>query len=261
MPYGRRRRGYYRRGRRGRRLSNYNIATKTSAKSQSKQIYSLKKRINWIQRRFKPEIKIQQRGLEVTPLPIPADDVGTYFNNIYPVTQHGNTDIVPDPDNYEQDRFQRLQSFTLYGSIHYEGIKPNSSPVTTRIVIIQAKIASPQIYQPADIFTSMNDTASTFASTMGPLQNGLSRFCNVLYDHKYTISYQRSVCNIRVVLNRLAPCYQDANSAQSGGDSDNNNPKGAIYVFYSLHVHDSDPGTSTTPTMHSMFYKLAYTSN
>ena len=43
-------------------LSNYNIATKTGRKSQAKQIYYLKKRINKIQRLTKPEIVTIQRN-------------------------------------------------------------------------------------------------------------------------------------------------------------------------------------------------------
>lgn len=262
MAYGRKRRGYSRRGRRGRRLSSYNIATKTSAKSQSKQIYALNRRISYIQRMTKPQMKVQQAGL-TEPQEFSGDAYVNLFGTpIYPRLETGSTFVPSTTDTPKaQNRFSRLQRFSLYANIHYF-TAPTSGilPVTFRVIIVQTKVASADAIVPADIFTSMNNDTSYFAGTFGPLQNGLARQIKVLSDKRYTLSFQRPSITVQTHLKYLMPVYYDKNTSSSDESSNNTIPKGAIYVFVSSKVITSTLPSDVTTKMDAM-WKLVFTSN
>lgn len=266
-------RRYYRRRRTSRRrtLSNYRIATRTGARAQAKQIYALKKRINYIQKRTKPEILITRR----TATPIISDgSITTVIGNVQFAYGSGATGSfqpqLPLPTTelnggsgvLSPDRFARLHSFKLTGSINYADTPTVSvTPYVLRMVILQNRQTRSALVTPADVFL---DTNPVFNS----LQTGLSRTARVLSDRRYYLSYQRPVIAIKTVLKRLTNFYNDTTSAGTStgdGSSTSSEPvqKGCIFVCYVYRAMlNPNLPEGTTPTGNiyvNLEGKLAYT--
>lgn len=257
------RKRYNRRRNAKKSLSNYNIATKTGAKSQAKQIYYLKKRINRIQRMNKPEIITIQR----TGQPIDARSSQGFFGWIINTNSEGVAGITPSlgPQEsniigqttaYPPNNFARLHSFSLYGNMHYELNNVEREPITLRIVIIQTKTTRGSDVNAGDVFTSGFNNLDHFESTFGPLQTGLARTCKVLSDKRYTLTSQRPSVNIRTNLRYLKNYYRDNNSSSTSGSSSESVGKGTIYVLYS--IYSISAAVNKMATLETVC-KLAYT--
>lgn len=265
MPISRNRRASRRRA--NRTLSNYKIATKTSARAQARQIYALKRQIQRIQSRTKPEtVVIQRTAQDISPgdnsvmygtvqwftqtttasgvVPGLAPQLGPSVN-----TTAGDTGSSAGVPN----NFARLLSFTLYGDFRYEEYVDTNNPFTLRIVIVQSKTTRNSVIGPNDVFTSSNTGASAFAQVFGPLQCGLSRTARVLSDKRYTLSYQRPTVTIKTRLRYLSSFYRDSASAESGASSSDALGKGTIYVLYAFYASHF----TVFPELHLMC-KLAY---
>lgn len=251
--------------RRGRRtLSNYSIATRTSSRSQAKQIYGLKKLVYKIQRRTKPEIVTIQRSTPPISTTNTTGQIGWITSgNSQVLWAQPNLGPVADQNSGAGDavvpnNFARLQSFNLYGNLQYNEPSTTSVPETWRIVIVQTiqTRATNNSLGPTDIFTSGEPGSNSFNATFGPLQTGLSRTVKVLSDKRYTLTYQRPNITIRTRLRYLKPFYRDQASSSSGSNSSEAVPKGAIFVFFSRYT--ASTLTEAVSTMNFM-YKLAYT--
>jgi len=250
-------------------LSNYKIATRTSARSQAKQIYALKKRINRIQRMTRPETRIVQHyaaPIDVTSqggkqtsikwvilnssgesdtTPQITPSLGPVVNN----TETGST--VAEPNN-----FARLNSFTLYGNIQYETPTSNVKPVAIRILICQLKASRPLPIYADDVFSGITGASNDFISVYGPLQTGLARNVKVLSNKRYVLSFQRPNIAIKTRLKYLLSFYRDVNNASGGAGSSDTIAKGSIMVFYSVFGPVTEQGNEITLNFN---YKLAYT--
>ena len=202
MAYFRKRYNRYRRGKKY--LSNYNIATKTGAKSQAKQIYYLKKRVNRIQRLTKPEIvTIQRNSSKINLLSsqgvvewiggLPINEMT--YKYIEPNLGPSSTNVIGTDQSPVPNNFARLLNFKLYGNMQYTGVTSSSVPVNLRVVIVQTRSARDQLNQ-NDIFTSNSTQIDNFSAVFGPLQTGLARTCKVLSDKRYCLSFQKPSVNI-----------------------------------------------------------------
>ena len=246
-----RRRYVRRRAARRKTLSNYRIATRTSSKAQSRQIYALKRRIDVIQRRTKPEILISRRAMS-SVLNFTANTIGRALwgsvgsvNFLPPLgSLTGDLDTTVPANN-----FARLLSFTLYGNFYYtDPPYYQDNPIRLRIVIAQLKATRSDAPDESDVFSRGNASSPSY----GPLQTGLARTLKVLSDRHYTLSYQRPNIGIKTKLKYLIPFYRDANSASSNAASEAI-AKGGIYVFYSVY------GATFTNCSLALEGKLAFT--
>ena len=261
-------RRYARRGRTARRrtLSNYRIATRTGAKAQSRQIYALKKRINYIQRRTKPEILITRR----TGAPIVSDGVFTPVTGLVNFAYGGGSVATFQPQLptigtesnggagvLSPNRFARQLSFKLTGSISYSDTPTaNATPYVLRVVILQTRATRSDLVGANDIFLDSNPVFNS-------LQTGLARTARVLSDRRYYLSYQRPVIAIKTVLKRLLNYYNDSTSQASATTGSEGVPKGCIFVAYAYKpmINPAQP-EGTTPTGNIFINwegKLAYT--
>nr|WDW25918.1 MAG: putative capsid protein [Canine stool-associated circular virus]WDW25920.1 MAG: putative capsid protein [Canine stool-associated circular virus] len=259
MAYGRRRtsRRRYSRSRKG-ALSNYRIATRTSARAQATQIYSLKRRINAIQRRTRPEIQVNYTA-------------GTLVTNSSTTAQSyvwGSSAYIPnlgaavaETSTSPQNNFARLQSWTGYFTASYSSITATTQPVSFRLLVVQTRATRAEAFQFADLFNFVqgsgadlnNAIANTTALTAfsGPLKEGLARTAKVLCDRKFYLSYQRPQISQRISLRRLLNYYKYhvTNPSEDIG-------KGAIYAYIIAYT----PQSSGAPTYQfNLNAKLAFT--
>lgn len=256
MAYRRSARKISARRRARRALSNYRIATRTSAKSQSRQIYALNKKINYIQKRTKPEIAISRRTIDST-LAFTSNSTGSVQWNPGPTSafipslgsQSGDLNIAGT--SLKINNFARLLSFTLYGNFYYSQAPTGTdNPIRLRIVIAQLRATRAEAPNQNDVFAGGNAGSAVY----GPLQTGLARTLKVLSDRHYTLSYQYPNVVIKTPLRYLMPYYRDGNiSTSSGNASSESIAKGGIYVFYAVY------GATFTNCSLSLEGKLAYT--
>lgn len=228
-------------------LSNYHIATRTSAKAQSRQIYAIKRRINYIQRLTKPEIVIAQHvsNSSSTGTPSPVIDfssAATGVMSLYWNAANGSDNFVnPKLDNVpnatNDNKFIRLNSFFLGGTLQYSTVSATVRPFALRVVIVQTRATRQSAPDTSDIFSglvsgSLNDRT---IAVYGPLQNGLARTVKVLSDKRYILSYQRPNVVLHTSLKRIMNMYYDLNTDTGSSTSSEPIPKGAIFVFIAWH--------------------------
>lgn len=246
-------------------LSNYKIATRTSAKAQSRQIYALKKRMNTIYRMTKPEIRIQQRNSPAYTL-----NANTVAGVTFLTTGSTNSfDIVPRLGTVSSsvinsnpiNNFARLRGFNLYGHLEYSTLSATAQPITVRLVIVQTRTTRAEALNANDIFSTAGSDSNHFNAVFGPLQLGLARTCRVLSDKRYVLSYQRPAINMRTNLRRLLSFYRDtanfASTSASSGSESESIAKGTIYVFYACYGN----GYTDNPATMNFTYKLAFIDN
>ena len=250
-----RRRYVRRRAARRKTLSNYRIATRTSSKAQSRQIYALKRRIDVIQRRTKPEIMIHRRiGNAILNFTTSASGLFEWSSppgsvQFAPPLGTQTSDLNTASSVTPSNNFARLLSYTLYGNFYYTDL-PNdqNGPVRLRVVICQLRATRGEVLGPSDVFSNGNAGSAVY----GPLQTGLARTLKVLSDRHYTLSFQRPNIAIKTKLKYLLPFYRDSNASGSATSSESW-AKGGIYVFYSVY------GATFTNCSLSLEGKLAYT--
>lgn len=231
-------------------LSNFKIATRTSAKAQSRQIYALKKRVNRIYRMNKPEVRLQERV--ATGVTLSSTDPGVVTFPTY--SGSSSTGIIPflgtrtlvEQGNAPVNNFARLRSFNLYGNLEYATLTTTSQPVTLRLVIIQTKNTRAQAFTAADVFS--DGANPSFQRVYGPLQYGLARIGKVLSDKRYILSYQRPSVTIRTNLRYLVNFLRTETAETID--------KGTIYVFYAV----TGSGETNSATL-NLSYKLAFIDN
>lgn len=270
MAYGKKK-GYKRPYRKSRKLSNYNIATKTSARAQSKQIYALKKRVNQIYRLTKPETQIQTRS-SVSPLSLTGVTAGGYsfvqdsssntsYNvvpSVFWATAPSSTGGTSEPVN----NWVRSYSFTLYGNWQYNTVDSANTPLTLRIVILQTKKTRSDSITADDVFTNSDSTAGPrFSAVYGPLQDGITATGRVLSDKRYNLNFQRPNVSIKTALRYLYNFRRDTAAATSSGGSEGV-PAGSINVFYALYgIGPSGATTTLSTSTLNLMYKLAWSDN
>lgn len=256
MAYRRSARKISARRRARRALSNYRIATRTSAKSQSRQIYALNRKINYIQKRTKPEILICRKTIN-SILAFTSNSTGRVLwtaaagssNAFVPPLGNSTTDLNSAATSSPANNFARLLSFTLYGNFYYSQAPTGTdNPIRLRVVIAQTKATRTEAPDQNDIFANGNAGTAVY----GPLQTGVARSMKILSDRHYTLSYQYPNIVIKTPLRYLLSYYRDSNSAGSSGTSEVIS-KGAIYVFYAVY------GATFTNCSLSLEGKLAYT--
>lgn len=239
-------------------LSGYSIATKTSARAQSKQIYALKKRVNQIYRLTKPETQIQvrqataitQTSSTVNSANFPQSGSSTnaaITPSVFFATT-GNETTGAEPVN----NWVRSHSLSIFGNWQYDTVDSANAPLTLRLVIVQQKKTRQNQLAANDIFQG----DSSFTQTFGPLQDGITATCRVLSDKRYNLNFQRPNINIKTSLRYLYNFRRDTSSTL-GGTSSDGSPAGSIYVFYSIYGSVTELPTNTL----QIGYKLAWSDN
>lgn len=263
-------------GRRGNRrtLSSYSIATRTSAKAQSRQIYALRRRMTRIQRLTKPEIKIAP--LVNGALATDEGVIPTGYTNVRVFTPQSLSNIVSESTNNPgagvavlDGRFARLQSITLKGIVTYRtsvitgaGDYPpeyadlQRSMAMMRVVLIQLKSTrSNGLPAPSDVWSytvagSDQAEGTTYLTPLalmrGPLRLGLGRIAKVLSDKTYMLSDTRQAVNIKTKLRYLKPWYRSQTEDIA---------KGTVAMYVMMYTAD----TLTSDIVFDYVSKCAYT--
>lgn len=234
-----------------RTLSGYNIASRTSARNQSKQIYSLSRKVNYLTRLNRPEIKVEEGE-------------STYSFNTNFTVPYGfffNPQFDAIDGNFIRTRSLRLGGSLRY-SDNYDEITINQGyirSVSVRILIYQLRQAtssdSPSL---ANILQLDGNLAALDAYR--PFNAGASQSCKILYNGIYTVSNEHPIVhfNISIPGRRLLNMSWLTNGASDADEPEFTVPKGAIAIYF------IQSGLATGSTFNNIvsvdeFHKLAYT--
>lgn len=183
MAYGKKR--YYKRKfkRRGMgTFSRYKTYKNRSSKAQAYQIYRLNKKVNTIQKRTKPEIKIEN-----------ADN--NYYNSgAISVTGYRQQIkmIAPFSGTPYKGRLVRLQNVKVWGNLEYMGDAEFAKPIQVRMIFYQSKGkgvdhdgANNVMFDPATFF---RNTATNLEEYNGPLSPGITSNIKIVKDKRVVLN-------------------------------------------------------------------------
>lgn len=204
MAYGRyRRRRSYRRNRRT--LSNRSVYGKTSARSQAKQIASLRNRINSVYRKTKPEIK-NLLGASITHKFSSGALSDVWFAGVFPMpTLNSGTDKGMIGNYCKPISLQLNGTFEYYNSSATGYHDSESSGCMARVIIVQRK--TPEDYttthELSEFIPSPSYTGAEYTTmAVKPLQTGITEKWDVLADKRFVLT---SDSNQRIFRMRVKP--------------------------------------------------------
>lgn len=208
MAYAKRMFKRYRKNfRNGRTLTTRNIFNNKGARSQARQINALKKRINAVNKKCSPEVKVVESN-DTTSIGFAANNSITGTQQAYlttiPVPNEGTSDSTRIGDKIKllpAEVFMTLQYEEFYNSLSGGfstlQIPIQSSAIQARVVFIQSKSAGQTltINSLSQIFKfnpyRSNDNASLIDAQMAmkmPFQTGITAKWNILSDKLITVS-------------------------------------------------------------------------
>lgn len=214
MPYAKRSFKRYRKNfRNNRALTTRRIFNNKSAKSQAKQIYALRKSINYVRNQCKPEVKVVETPIVINEFTsTTSGDEPILVNNMW---RRYNID-VPSSGNNDNNRIGnmvKMLPLTWYINAQY-GRKTNSSSgipyynlinegtgACFRLIAVQAKQSMKQPPTPTDLFPLFEDYPNwqtTISNMNCPYRNGITTNYNILYDKVKYINDNRPIYNKRL---------------------------------------------------------------
>lgn len=253
MAYGRRRyRSRYRKSprryRRGSKFSRYNTFRYRSAKAQANQIYSLNKKVNKIEQRTKPEIKIFQNAYNFSM----SDFCGHVYGGL---TTGINSSI--------QGRIARLQDISAWFNVWKSPtVAENMFTSTIRVIVFQIRqsMSSNDFpFHAYDIFNisnaEMENTDMTvrkrayMRAIFGPLKYGISTKVKILRDFKVSISPDRQRASKRMKIKNPITIEKSQVSSE---------PYPQNGVFYTALYTCNKQGMTTDEVQFQCNVKVAY---
>lgn len=238
MTYARRS-TYRRKGRRGNRtLSTRRIFNNKGAKAQAKQIYALRKSINRVARKCRPEVKVVESSIRIDEFTsTTSGDEPSLVNNMWRRTQVA-LPVRGDGDNQFIGNLITYLPITWFVNAQY-GRKTNSSNgipyynmvnegtgACMRLVAVQTKRSLNSAPTPSDLFPLFENYPNwqtTISNMNCPYRNGITNDWNILYDKVKYINQDKPVWNRRL---KIRP--KDKKVLWEEGFTF---PKGTIFLF------------------------------
>lgn len=250
-------------------LSTKRIFNYKNAKAQAQQIYQLRRRIDRVLQKTKPEVKIVETGrTERMLLPNQLDSSFSYAF------------VLPQPGVEDRQRIGskiHVVEPTLFLAAKYSAVtKSNPAPVynqqllnggaAMRIIAIQSKVATNDIPTINSLLhTNISQSfqgVDNIANLRIPFEIGITTRFNIVYDKVKYFSVNKPIYSKRINF-KLAD--KNLKWDPGSGDAEYTYPAGAIFVYFiqgGLESNNLDlnaEGTDYTRITLSYSQKLAYT--
>lgn len=203
MAYGYKRYRRYRKSR-SNRLSTRRVFSKTSAKAQASQINTLRKRINYVSRQCRPEIKVLN-GAVLSNTFDSQTLLNTYWRIPGPFIELGSGDNqrIGDKINIKNVQFTFTAEYYNNSPTGYH----NSESAGTTMRIIVGQFKTPRAYNIApaisDVLSQSSNTGAVYThQAVIPLKNGITEQYNILKDMKFVMT---SSNNQRIIKFNIKP--------------------------------------------------------
>lgn len=210
MRYGKlnRRRNY--RNSRG-RLSNRNVFSKTSAKSQARQIAALRNRINNVARNNRPETQL-----------LNVSDSKTFTNSSFATTN--DSWKVSLPGSSMTGQWLRSRSLNIRGVVEYSDNYQTDVAVdhqrtcSYRFIIYTRKASGNNTIPIANIIDLSASGTAYELNAFRPLKKGLTSYAKIYYDKSFTISSQNPIRKFNISLNKIWNLHKETTDSNPRGE-------------------------------------------
>ena len=235
--------GYVRRGsrrfKRSRVLSKVNIAANRSARAQSRQLMALSRKVNYLAKVNKPEIRVKFTNFNFT---LTNSSLATNFyqmSTLSPWSQTYTGDDAATTQNELEGNFNRCKGISLkliteYGNDFTGDESDNQLSASYRLLIVQERVsklateAGVTNYAVADIFDMTSSTTSSDTNITMPLVSGIGSKFKILFSKCYTIHkfHPTHQHNIYIPAKRCINFVRQKNITSSSPSA-----KGRVYAF------------------------------
>lgn len=249
-------------------LSKVNVAANRSARAQSKQIAALTRRVNYIAKVNKPEVRIKFVNFNYL---LTNSALASNFRQLSTLSPWSNTytgDDAATSQNELEGNFNRCKGISVKLITEYaNNFTGDESDLqlaaSYRLLIVQEKVSKlanetgvPN-YAVADIFDINNTSTSQDMNVTMPLVSGITSKFKILYSKAFTIHkyHPTRMHNIYIPANKCLNFVRQKNLTSSSPSA-----KGRVFVFIlagGLHydtTHISNINVEGT-------LKIAYTDN
>lgn len=249
-------------------LSKVNIAANRSAKQQSKQIAALSRRVNYIAKQNRPEIRIKFVNFTET---LTNSALAQNFRQLVTLSPWSNTytgDDAATTQNELEGNFNRNKGISLNAVVEYTNDftgdeSDNQLAASYRILIVQEKISKlptesgVTAYSIGDIFDLANSTTSADTNITMPLVSGITARFKILYSKSYTIHKFRPTRLHKIYIpgKKCLNYVREKNLTSSSPSA-----KGRVYAFILAGGLHADT-THVSKISIAGTLKLAYTDN
>lgn len=197
--YGRRVRRYGK----GKALSTRNIYGRKSASAQAHQIAALRRRINKVSARCKPELKVFESSPETTKFTSEASGTWVTKKEVLSTFTQGTGDSQYVGDHVRSIRLQIPihAEFSLYG---YDGDtqQMDSLGASVRVVVFQSKSRTNETSGSIAPYVIISNAASSGSGyellASAPLVRGVTERFKILADKKYNLTNFKNQLNTRI---------------------------------------------------------------
>lgn len=219
-------RRYYRR----KKLSKANIFGNKSAKGQAKQIYSLNKKINRIEKQTKPEMKIYENTNWMEDSIDCRGDSGSVIKTDYKFVFNTLKSLL-DPFSYD-GKICRINTLMMIFNMSIARSAQNNYDALPQDAYVRITIQRipKQLDRTTERIVSLHTlyggTDGALYRVKGPLCQGCTAQGKILYDHTFKLSDKNTMKLVKVKFNNFV--LRNANQ-------DNYFDAGELYVMYTLY--------------------------
>ncbi len=188
--------------RRNKALSTARIFSKTSAKSQAKQIYALKKSVNGLKRRFRPEIYTHHINIDTKTF-TNGSLADSYYSNNYAWPSAGTGDENKRGDKIFVKNMQLNFTFEYYNNSNTGYHDSESSGCPVRIIVIKTKQPCLISDKPAldDILLYSSYSGIEYTQrAVSPYVHGITDKYQIMYNKVFYMTPQKNQKALRVFL-------------------------------------------------------------
>lgn len=194
-----------------RRLSNRTLFSKTSAKSQARQIAALRNRINTVERNNRPETQLHT-----------VTEGATFSNSTFAATNQKWILSVAGSNMVGQ--WLRSKGLSLRGVAEYSDnyqnvVAADHQRTCTFRLIVYAKIVSSNSEIPTENIVDLSSSGTGYElNAVRPLKKGLTSYAKIYYDKSYTISAQYPIRKFKINLKKIMNLHKETNDSHPRGE-------------------------------------------
>lgn len=242
-------RKYYNRRRNYRRkaLSTSRIFGRTSAKSQAKQIYALKKSVNTLNKRFKPEIYTHHNDA-ISKTFTNSTFAASYWTGYYSWPSNGTTDETKRGDKIYCKNMQLNFTFEYHNNSSTAYHAGESSGCPMRIIILKTKqpVNPSALPDLSDILLYSNYSGTEYIQrAVSPYVHGITDKYRLLYNRVFYMNPTKNQKAMRIFLRPGLIQWESSNTATH------------VFIFVAPCGLHSDADFTETIEM-TMSSKIAY---
>lgn len=241
----------------GRKLSKYNVYTKTGAKAQAGQIYALSKKVNGMYKKLKQDYDTRIITSNINDILQYNNSVQVKFKSVsYAVLGSTTFDELKYASSgtstggvattYSVPDSVLIKKVNFY--VHWRFTKPyhDTAPAYMRIVIVRYRQSQASILSNTDI---LNELSDAIVKVRGPLHSGLkdSGFY-ILSDNKFKITFDKPNIDTKI---RIPGCkFQKGELLY---------PRYSTFAVVATYNPNADPTNDDNFTEGYLYSKIVYT--